>query len=945
MGPLRKAIVFCSLLFCLAFAGIVQGQYYFGRNKVHYNQFEWHVLRTEHFDIYYYPEMETLAEIGAFYAEESYNFLKNKFNQNILIRIPLVFYSSHFHFQETNTISYLIPQGLGGFFEFIKGRVVIPSDGNMAQFRHTIRHELVHVFMKSTVERTLKDHRILQFREVPLWFTEGLAEYWSEGWTSDAEMILRDLVLNSRLFPLGRMASIWGTYLMYKEGQSILKTIAETYGEDKILRLLHNVWKSEDFSQVMKLTLGQNYNEFSEAWEYQLEKELFPLLESRDLPSRVTRQVTENGYHTLPVFYRENGIAKAVFMADRDGYSTICLKNLNSITKENPEVLIRGERSDAFESFHIQQSKIDVDSLGRLVFAAKKGPRDVLYVHDMNTGKQETFSFPELVSLFSPAWSPDGNRIAMTGLDKTGCADVYCVDTRDGSLERLTRDHFDDRDPDWSPDGNSLVFSSDRGSKADGSTHLFIMKVGTGALFQLTDGMSKDRNPAWSPDGRYIAFSSDRDGVFNLYALECANPEPGNGWSRPDLTSLVVDMRQVTHLATAAMHPCWTDSLELVFTAFENISFQIHVTPCLDTLLESPVQDSREVRKAETAWSFPRIDGMRELSRGRYKKKFSLDIAQSQVIHDPIYGTSGGGQLLITDVMGDEQYYFLLYNNAQVRSELWDGFNIAVSRTDLSRRVNYSTGLYRLAGNYYNEYEGYYYERRYGGYFSVSYPLNVFERLETTINIRHSERDWVGIDQARKAVPVSNFISYTRDNTLWGPTGPLDGGRYAITLGNTVDIIHSNVNFTTVSADLRRYFRIGSRMCHAVRILGQFNMGKEPLPFVMGGSWDLRGYRLWSLWGPKLFLVSNEFRFPFLDQFYLGFPFGGILFSSVRGALFVDVGNVWDQDFGELKGSFGFGLRLSLGGILVLRLDVGRRTNFKAIEQQTFTQFFFGWDF
>jgi outer membrane protein assembly factor BamA len=145
--------------------------------------------------------------------------------------------------------------------------------------------------------------------------------------------------------------------------------------------------------------------------------------------------------------------------------------------------------------------------------------------------------------------------------------------------------------------------------------------------------------------------------------------------------------------------------------------------------------------------------------------------------------------------------------------------------------------------------------------------------------------------------------------------------------------------------DLRRYFRISRRVCHAVRIWGQFNEGKEPLPFVMGGSWDLRGYDLWSLWGTKLALISNELRFPFLDQLYLGFPFLGLGFSSIRGAMFLDAGNVWDDRFGKIKGSFGIGLRVRIGCYLVLRLDVGKKTDFKRVYPRTFTQFFFGWDF
>ncbi|MCK4821438.1 hypothetical protein KA005_37075, partial [bacterium] len=62
------------LLFCVLVIE-VQAQYYFGRNKIQYNRFEWNILRTKHFDIYFYPEMEDLAEIGAFFAEESYSLL------------------------------------------------------------------------------------------------------------------------------------------------------------------------------------------------------------------------------------------------------------------------------------------------------------------------------------------------------------------------------------------------------------------------------------------------------------------------------------------------------------------------------------------------------------------------------------------------------------------------------------------------------------------------------------------------------------------------------------------------------------------------------------------------------------------------------------------------------------------------------------------------------
>ena len=316
-GTMRwRKTLFQATILCLCWmvaVPTVQGQYYFGRNKIQYNRFEWQVLTTEHFDIYFYPEMEALAEMGAFFAEESYRILQDKFNHNVLRKIPLIFYSSHFHFEETNTLPYTISPAIAGFFEFIKGRVVVPSDGSLSRFRKTIRHELVHVFQRSYVERVLKDHRMVQDRGIPLWFEEGLAEYWSEGWSSEAEMIIRDGVLYNKIVPLPQMYLISGTYTMYKEGQAILKYISERYGEEKILQLMDNVWKSDMFSGVMKMTIGKDYRELNEEWSYHLKKTIYPLMVEKDLPRMVTSRITERGYNSLPAFYRDGKTPRVVF--------------------------------------------------------------------------------------------------------------------------------------------------------------------------------------------------------------------------------------------------------------------------------------------------------------------------------------------------------------------------------------------------------------------------------------------------------------------------------------------------------------------------------------------------------------------------------------------------------------------------------------------------------
>ena len=146
------------VLTLLLFDNLSAQFFYFGRNKVQYTNFDWHILKTDHFDIYYYPQMEELAEKGAYFAEESYRYLENKFNFTITRSIPLILYSTHLHFQQTNITPSFIPEGVGGFFEFLKGRVVIPSNGNLNLFRKVIYHELIHVFMHSKIYFVNKEH-------------------------------------------------------------------------------------------------------------------------------------------------------------------------------------------------------------------------------------------------------------------------------------------------------------------------------------------------------------------------------------------------------------------------------------------------------------------------------------------------------------------------------------------------------------------------------------------------------------------------------------------------------------------------------------------------------------------------------------------------------------------------------------------------------------------
>ena len=913
--------------------------YYFGRNKVQYTHFDWNVLRTEHFDIYYYSEMKELAERGANFAEESYKIHAQRFNHDINGRIPLVFYSSHLHFEQTNITSGFIPEGVGGFFEFMKGRVVIPYDGSIQRFEHVIRHELVHVFMHSKINRILLDHRLSQDRTPPLWFTEGLAEFWSTPWDTQAEMVMRDATLSNYVVPVSEMDRIYGSFLMYKEGQNLLDFISRRYGPEKILLLMENFWKAATFSEVMRLTIGKTYKELDEEWLYYLKKRYYPTLADDDLPSGVTKSIVETGFNSKPLFYKHDGRRELYFIGNHTGYTSIYRLDLDK-EKAEPEMVVEGENTSQYEAFHPFQNKIDISKDGVMAFVTKSGETDMLHLFDVKKDRlQESLRFKDLVVLGSPSWSPDGKRIAFSAVDKGGNSDLYIFDMTDRILTRLTNDIYEDRDPAWSPDGGSIIFCSDRDPYGrDGYLNLFCYDLATAEIEYLTVGRANFTSPAWSPDGKLLTFTSDIDGAQNVWVMDM-------GRSKLDRT-----MKKLTHFSTAAFDPCWTDKDEMIFTAFENFSFQIKKIVGVTSLLQNArINRTIQYDESRKQWDAPKLQASSIVSEFRYDGDYKLDLAQSQISTDPIFGTSGGAALALSDVLGNDQYYFLIYNTAQARSEFLSSFNIAMSHISLGRRTNYDYGIFHFAGDRYDltDPDLFYYERAFGGYFVLSYPLSQFRRIEAGVTVSNSDKDIYITTVPRKAVLVSSSVSFTADNSLWGPTGPLDGTRARLTLAYTTDVRYSNVNYYTILADYRNYWRLSTRSAFASRFNLWYNDGKEARRFFMGGSWDLRGWPRWEIRGQKIWFTSQELRFPFVDQLAIRFPFGGLGFSSIRGAIYTDLGGAWDDHYTDTKGSVGTGIRFNLGGILVLRYDIGKRieNNMANFQKGLFYQFFFGWDF
>jgi hypothetical protein len=905
----------------------------FGKNKVQYNQFDWRVLGSRHFRVYYYPEEEELARIALTMSEEGYDRLRRLFVDEAEEPIPLIIYSSHQDFEQTNVTPSMMPEGVAGLTEFGRGRVLIPFGGSLDEFRTTIHHELVHVFQLS-IERKLFSRRgRSSLPSPPLWFVEGLAVHASEGRDTEADMVMRDMVLSGRLPAIGEFWRYDGTFTLYKLGQSVLDFIGENYGEDRIRVIYDSVINAGSFEGAIEQALGITIGELSDRWAYETRRRYYPDIEQLEPVAFNSRELTRGpvdlGPTPVPAGI-EGWKDRFLFLSPRTGYTNIYSASLDGLERD-VRTVVHGERQGRFESLHPFRARMDINRKGELLFVSQWGGEDVIYVFSLTTRKiVEDHRFEDLVGLRSPSWSSDGRRFVFSGLSRAGEADIYLFDRDTGMLDRLTYDRYEDVDPSWEPGGERVVFASDRGPGEGRSRNLFLFDVRDRSLRYLTRGLWRDTNPSWSPDGKEVYFTTDRQGTFQIWRV---NPAGRGG-------PVIAGLEGLTNARVAP------DGRTLLFASFKDGQFRIleaTVPPPPDTL-SPPLAglDPRELppwRLKPPAKSFP-------VHHDRYHSKLSLEIAQGAVALDPNFRGGQGVQVLLADMMGNHLLFFQLGNMTFTSNNFLRNFSAGVSYMNLSRRLNYGVSFFHFVGDYLDQ-NGYpYSDRRAGGSTILIYPLSKFQRFELVNGLAYAETERFSNGFKREGPVAQHSIAWIRDTSLWLPMGPIDGQRTNLTLGATMDLQRGKMESSILIADYRRYVRLGTYSAYCVRAQALHSNGPNPQEFFLGGSLTLRGYHHDAFQGERSLLFNQEVRFPLVQRWMLQVPLGALEFPMIQGAVFLDAGSAWDSGWDpRWAGSFGGGLRMGMGGYLVLRLDVSRLTNFERVSNFNHWQFDIGWNY
>ncbi|MBA3257865.1 MAG: PD40 domain-containing protein, partial [Gemmatimonadales bacterium] len=500
-----------------------------------YTKFDFKVIQTEHFDVYYYERERIAAMDAARMAERSYAKLSKVLNHEFRERKPIILYASHSDFLQTNATE-VGGEGTGGVTDFARNRAVLPFTGSYADFEHVLIHEMVHQFQYDVWSRGRAGAGIQTLIAIapPLWFAEGMAEYLSQGpIDSETAMWLRDASLEGKLPTIEQMTLDPYEFFPYRFGHALWSYVAERWGDEAVGAIL-KATLAGGIEPAFRRTIGLTIEQLSEQWRDAVQKRYLPEIGARARARAVadellTEKRSDGTLHLAPALSPDG--SQVVYFSEKDFYS-VDLYLADGVTGEVKRRILQSGISSNYETYRFINSQANWSPDGKyLAFAAKRGPRDDIVIVDVERNKQVGRIEPKLSGVTTPSWSPDGRRLVFTGYEG-GFSDLFIVDRDGKNLRRLTQDKYADLHPVWAPDGKSIAFSTDRGPETDFRTLAFgNFRIAVydfqGGSVRVLDKMERGRNasPQWAPDGRSLAFVSDRNGVSNIFLYDLGEDE------------------------------------------------------------------------------------------------------------------------------------------------------------------------------------------------------------------------------------------------------------------------------------------------------------------------------------------------------------------------------------------------------------------------------------
>jgi hypothetical protein len=919
-GVTRLWVALAVAVVVLAGAGVAVAQTpfipYYGKNIVRYKDFHWKVYTTDHFDIYYYTDIEKHLERIASYAESAYQQVSSDLKHDLAFKVPLIIFKTHTEFEQENVIPGAAQEGVEAFAESTRNRMLIPLDEPPDLLFRTITHELTHIFQFDVIPQSL-------IREsMPLWVSEGHADYETGYWAPLDLMTVRDAAV-ADIIPKMSELKDYGDFgnprLIYNLGHVAFEFIESKYGKEGVRQFLFALRKNVigGGENAYKEGLKLEPDEFDQEFDKYL-KERFKPFRDKERPADYGRNLApkpEKGdfSNALTAEPSPSGDLFAVVtanMSDRE-YDIILQSSKDGTIIRN---LTRGfDENMGFQNLSIPG--VRWNTVGwlswapggdRLAYVVRTEDYQTIVLQNVLTRKiEKRIPVKTVNAVESPAFSPDGKSIAFSGL-RDAKSDIFTVDLDTLAITKLTNDEFFNYAPTYSPDGKFIVFMS----RVSGNEKLFRLDLDTKKRTQITFGTHDDAAARFY-DADTVMFASTATDPSQPIDPEIA--KNGNIYNIWTLNLKNGELREYTDALTGNVSPVplkTEKDTKVAFITYYKGEYGL-------TTMELKKQLATAA-SADFGAPGPIIDFQAPLSHtliasNQRKKKMFEKLFLEGRPPVAIGVTSGGNfyggtELSFGDVLGDQRFDIYIAGMSSYRS-------YGASWVNLAKRFQYAIQGYWQTDFYYGAY-GYYYDplflnpkdaistRTMRGVSAFGiYPLDAYRRLEVSGGVQSYNEFYNGLTSADSQafqqayygrvlyqngtlVPLS--VAFVQETTVFREFGPLSGNTMRLSyeiapkLGNTL-------SRQTVDLDLRWYKRLYGESLFALRGRGFRSWGAAPGFTYFGGGGDMRGYDYLEFIGQNGVYANAELRYSLIKAMLT--PIG--VLGGIRGTFFFNIGGAW----------------------------------------------------
>ncbi len=853
--------------------------------------------------LYYYEGEEWSARFAASRISTQVAELAHVFGYSPSKPFSYLLFTSLREFRQANIFS--ISEGVQGVTSTEEATMAIPYWGEARAFEHVSKHEMTHQFQVQKINDLGEDYAHDRMALMPLWFIEGMAEYYSLGGVDDESRVyLRDLILHPDKDKGYELPTLYdegalGFSNTYKVGQAKIDFLEKRLGKGVSQRLLSRAArelgdKLPTFKEIILKESTENAEALEKAWQDYMRSEIRIGADILSQDTNSLRRIDKAG-ETLDLF-RISPDGDVIAIRDFDpltGTTAISLLDLRDGFKRTE--VTHDNRPGTLSLYFFQQPvlALSADRVGYIADTIS-GPvletRPYRRAHDgsLQVGPPQRFDLQTegIIQGNSLAFSPDGSRIALVALKPSGWSNLFVLEEVAGApkLRQLTDDYYAWKDLAWTEAG--LIASHDRTPNERFSLYRVDPKTGEMAPFigSDTDLLQASAAPAGA-----IVYQSWKEGSPQAFVARPASV-PGGGWTE----------ERITEIKTGVYHPQIRKDGTLYALAFDGGRYRLYEFPAYVPGENSRFYAARPAPSSAQPWR-ARLADFGAGSGTRYKPFSSAFGGGSRLENFGAFFASGGyfgATGAVSDLMRDYTIFgeVLILGSVGRSSE-------SIFLSDARGRVKKTFGVYHaLQSRLDSIFAGVggdirtYLNREFGVLGALQYPFGPFLFADVELRlggVSRSEFSDAGLAPQWEAQnPGTEFMAapilrFGYDRILYEAyTGPISGFG-ALLEGSSSYYPRRSVLSERLRADIAQYWRLPGRTVIALQGLAATAFGDRYLDSFFVSSDDiLRAYPFYDnrLYGNHLAAVKAELRFP------VGSLFG---FEPLRGLASYDIGSVW----------------------------------------------------